>query len=65
METSSYGPRAVDAIVRELGVDVVVNGSDRPYATAPDLAPALGEAARHAVTVTNPGRLLNRKESSP
>ncbi|MBG0832391.1 amidohydrolase [Planomonospora sp. ID67723] len=63
VETSSYGPRAVDATVRELGVDVVVNGSDQPYATAPDLAPALGAAARHAVTVTNPNRLLNREES--
>ncbi|MFF0308064.1 amidohydrolase [Streptosporangium sp. NPDC004379] len=61
LETSSYGPRAIDAIVRELGIDVVVNGSDRPYAEAPD--PALGEAARHAVTVVNPNRLLNRKET--
>ncbi|TDD33498.1 amidohydrolase, partial [Nonomuraea terrae] len=32
VETSSYGPRAIDAIVRELGIDVVVNGSDAPYA---------------------------------
>lgn len=61
LETSSYGPRAIDAIVRELGIDVVVNGSDEPYARAPD--PALGDAARHAVAVTNPSRLLNRKES--
>ncbi|WP_433243776.1 amidohydrolase family protein [Streptosporangium sp. CA-135522] len=61
VETSSYGPRAIDAIVRELGIDVVVNGSDEPYARAPD--PALGDAARHAVAVTNPSRLLNRKES--
>ncbi|WP_326825090.1 amidohydrolase family protein [Streptosporangium sp. NBC_01756] len=61
LETSSYGPRAIDAVVRELGIDVVVNGSDEPYARAPD--PALGDAARHAVAVTNPYRLLNRKES--
>ncbi|GAA3006551.1 amidohydrolase [Streptosporangium longisporum] len=61
LETSSYGPRAIDAIVRELGVDVVVSGSDRPYATAPD--PTLGDAAWHAIAVTNPGRLLNGKES--
>ncbi|MEV8639422.1 amidohydrolase family protein [Streptosporangium sp. NPDC051023] len=61
LETSSYGPRAIDAIIRELGIDVVVNGSDQPYATAPD--PALGDAARHAIAVTNPSRLLNRKES--
>ncbi|MGC5010815.1 amidohydrolase [Streptosporangium sp. DT93] len=62
LETSSYGPRAVDAIVRELGVDIVVSGSDRPYATAPD--PALGDAAWHAIAVTNPRRLLNGKESN-
>jgi len=61
VETSSYGPRAIDAIVRELGVDVVVNGSDAPYATAPD--PHLGEAAAHAIRVTNPRRLLGRKET--
>ncbi|WP_440072366.1 amidohydrolase [Streptosporangium sp. OZ121] len=61
LETSSYGPRAIDAVVRELGVDIVVSGSDRPYATAPD--PALGDAAWHAIAVTNPNRLLNGKES--
>ncbi|MCK2212646.1 amidohydrolase [Actinomadura sp. ATCC 31491] len=56
VETSSYGPRAIDAVVRELGIDVVVNGSDAPYATAPD--PGLGAAAAHAIRVTNPRRLL-------
>ncbi|MFI6387564.1 amidohydrolase family protein [Nonomuraea sp. NPDC050540] len=61
VETSSYGPRAIDAIVRELGVDVVVNGSDAPYAKAPD--PGLGNAAAHAIRVTNPRRLLGRKEN--
>ncbi len=61
LETSSYGPRAIDGIIREVGIDIVVNGSDQPYATAPD--PALGDAARHAIAVTNPNRLLNRKES--
>ncbi|NRQ32678.1 amidohydrolase [Nonomuraea sp. NN258] len=60
VETSSYGPRAIDAVVRELGIDVVVNGSDAPYATAPD--PGLGAAAAHAIRVTNPRRLLGRKE---
>ncbi|MBG0815466.1 amidohydrolase family protein [Planomonospora sp. ID82291] len=65
VETSSYGPRAVDAVVRELGVDVVVSGSDLPYATAPDLSPALGAAAWHAVSVANPARLLHRKEPRP
>ncbi|MBP2703208.1 amidohydrolase family protein [Microbispora sp. RL4-1S] len=61
VETSSYGPRAVDAVIRELGVDVVVNGSDQPYAQAPVLG--LGDAARHAITVANAHRLLTRKES--
>nr|WP_201760997.1 amidohydrolase [Nonomuraea sp. K271] len=61
VETSSYGPRAIDAIVRELGIDVVVNGSDAPYATAPD--PGLGAAAAHAIRVVNPRRLLSRKET--
>ncbi|MFI0355589.1 amidohydrolase family protein [Actinomadura sp. 9N407] len=57
VETSSYGPRAADAAVRALGVDVVVHGTDRPYADPRDLA--LGEAAEHAFRVSNPHRLLN------
>jgi hypothetical protein len=61
VETSSYGPRAIDAVIRELGIDVVVNGSDQPYAQAP--SPDLGEAAAHAITVANVRRLLSRKES--
>ncbi|GAA3230718.1 amidohydrolase family protein [Nonomuraea helvata] len=61
VETSSYGPRAIDAIVRELGIDVVVNGSDAPYATAPE--PGLGAAAGHAIRVVNPRRLLFRRET--
>jgi hypothetical protein len=56
VETSSYGPRAIDAVIRELGVDVVVNGSDRPYATAPETG--LGAAADHAIRTVNPRRLL-------
>jgi hypothetical protein len=40
-----------------LGVDMLVFGSDRPYAEPhPDLG--LGDAARHAIGVTNPARLL-------
>ncbi|REE98890.1 amidohydrolase family protein [Thermomonospora umbrina] len=56
VETSSYGPRAVDAVVRALGVDVIVHGSDRPYASPRD--PELGDAARHAFRNVNPRRLL-------
>jgi hypothetical protein len=58
VETSSYGTQAVDSVVRVLGIDVVCHGSDRPYAAPP--APALGEAALHAIRTTNPGRLLAR-----
>src|SRR5437868_931969 len=61
LETSSYGPRAIDAVVRELGIDVIVNGSDAPYATAPD--PGLGAAAAQAVRFTNPQRLLGRAQT--
>ncbi|MEU2728704.1 amidohydrolase [Streptomyces griseoviridis] len=56
-ETSSYGTRAVDAVVRAAGIDVVVAGSDRPY--APPVIPDLGaDAAVHALRTANPARLL-------
>lgn len=56
-ETSSYGTRAVDALVRAVGIDVLVSGSDRPYA-AP-VVPELGaDAAVHALRTVNPARLL-------
>jgi hypothetical protein len=64
VETSSYGGRAVDAVVRVLGVDLLVFGSDRPYARpCPDHG--LGAAARHAIGVTNPGRLLHGDPPPP
>jgi hypothetical protein len=56
LETSSYGARAVDATVRAVGIDVVVNGSDRPYAAPVEFC--LGAAADHAIVVVNPDRLL-------
>ncbi|HET7327709.1 MAG TPA: amidohydrolase [Nocardioidaceae bacterium] len=56
VDTSSYGPRGVDAVVRVLGIDAVVLGSDRPYAAPTD--PALGEAATYAIRCVNPHRLL-------
>ena len=40
-----------------LGIDVIVHGSDRPYAPPP--AAMLGEAAAHALLTTNPIRLLD------
>lgn len=57
VETSSYGNRAVDSVLRVLGVDQVVFGSDRPYAL-PHVDLGIGEAACHAIRVTNPTRLL-------
>lgn len=56
VETSSYGSRALDAVVRVLGVDLMVLGSDRPYATPLDTG--LGDAFDHALGVANPHRLL-------
>jgi 6-methylsalicylate decarboxylase len=63
LETSSYGPRAIDAVVRTLGVDVLVNGSDRPYAPPPESG--LGDAADAALRVTNPQRLLDTQGGAP
>ena len=56
VDTSSYGPQGLDALVRVLGIDALVLGSDRPYA-AP-VAELMGEAATRAVRVTNPRRVL-------
>jgi len=60
LEVSSYGTRAVDAVVRVLGIDVVVNGSDRPYTQPAPLE--LGPAALHAIRSANALRLLYPKE---
>ena len=64
VETSSYGNRAVNSVLRVLGVDMLVFGSDRPYAQPhPNLG--LGDAARHAIRVTNPARLLQGDRLPP
>ena len=39
VDTSSYGAQGLDALVRALGIDVLVLGSDRPYAEPLDVAP--------------------------
>ena len=59
-DTSSYGPRAVDAMVRVVGIDQLVYGSDRPVVSPPAAPGSLGEAAWEAMTRTNPARLLAR-----
>ncbi|WP_137121890.1 amidohydrolase family protein [Segeticoccus rhizosphaerae] len=58
-DTSSYGPQALDALARVLGIDALVLGSDRPYAEP--ITPSqlrMGAAASHAIHVDNPRRLL-------
>jgi predicted TIM-barrel fold metal-dependent hydrolase len=56
VDTSGTGLRALEAIVRVLGIDALVLGSDRPYGDP--LEEFLGDAATHAVRVVNPARLL-------
>jgi hypothetical protein len=56
VETSSYGPQAVDALIRVLGIDAVIRGTDRPYAHPTPLG--FGNAADHAIDVSNPQRFL-------
>ncbi|MBM2614451.1 amidohydrolase [Actinoplanes sp. LDG1-06] len=55
-ETSSYGTRAIDALIRVVGVDPIISGSDRPYAEAVD--PHLGAAFTHALFTANPQQFL-------
>jgi hypothetical protein len=56
VDTSCYGPRALDSLVRHLGIDALVLGSDRPYGEP--VGELFGAAATHAVRVANPARLL-------
>ncbi len=62
LDISSYGTKAVDATIRVVGVDPLVNGSDRPYAEPAALG--LGAAALQALRSANPMRLLYGKEVS-
>jgi 6-methylsalicylate decarboxylase len=58
LDTSSYGDRALDAVVREVGVDRLVHGSDRPV--VPAARRSLGDALEVALRERNPARLLGR-----
>jgi 6-methylsalicylate decarboxylase len=63
-DTSSYGARTIDAVVRCVGIDQLVYGSDQPVVEAP--APALlGRAAREAMVATNVARLLTDRPAVP
>ena len=57
LDVSSYGGRTVDAVLREVGVDRLVHGSDRPVVSAAELP--LGDAVRTALRQRNPARLLS------
>ena len=59
LDVSSYGDRAVDAVLREVGVDRLVHGSDRPVVAPLELP--LGDAVRAALRERNPARLLLRR----
>ncbi|WP_081795135.1 amidohydrolase family protein [Nocardioides sp. URHA0020] len=56
-ETSSYGMRAIDALIRVVGIDPIVHGSDRPYALPTN--PGLGDAFSQSLFITNPAHLMN------
>ncbi|HEV2775875.1 MAG TPA: amidohydrolase family protein [Solirubrobacteraceae bacterium] len=56
-DTSSYGERTIDAVVRCVGVDQLVYGSDRPV-VEPLAACPLGLAAADAMVAANVARLL-------
>jgi len=57
-DVSSYGPRTVDAMLRIVGADRLVYGSDRPVAE-PSVLDALGPSVAHALAEANPARLLS------
>ena len=59
LDVSSYGERAIDAVLREIGVDQLVFGSDRPVVAPYDLR--LGDAVLAALRERNPTRLLGAK----
>lgn len=56
VDSSSYSRQGLDSLIRVLGIDAIVLGSDAPYGTPTD--PGLGAAATHAIRVLNPLRLL-------
>ena len=53
-DTSSYGPRAIDAMLGVVGIDQLVHGTDRP-SWAPPGSAALGAAAAARLPTRNAG----------
>jgi predicted TIM-barrel fold metal-dependent hydrolase len=62
LDSSSYGSRAVDAVIREVGIDRLVHGSDRPV--IPVSALSLGDAVDAALRERNPSRLLGTETAA-
>jgi len=59
-DTSSYGPQALDAAIRVVGIDGLVFGSDAPVVGPPqDPAHGLGSSVAAALTLSNPARVLH------
>jgi hypothetical protein len=56
-DISSYGPRALHAMIRVVGAGQLVYGSDRPVVEA--VVPAADTALGHALLRVNPSRLLS------
>lgn len=56
-DTSSYGPRAIEATIHAVGAEQLVHGSDRPVVGA--AVPAADTVLGHALLRVNPARLLN------
>jgi hypothetical protein len=56
-DVSSYGPRTIDAMLRIVGADRLVYGSDRPVVEARALG-GLGRSVLHALAESNPARVL-------
>jgi 6-methylsalicylate decarboxylase len=63
-DTSSYGPRAIEAVGGVVGLDQLVHGSDRPVLGTPP-EHGLGAAGDHAITTVNPARLLTGDPAPP
>ncbi len=61
VDTSSYSRQGLDSLIRVLGIDPIVIGSDRPYGEPAQLD--LGDAAALALRHTNPLRLLEGTRS--
>jgi 6-methylsalicylate decarboxylase len=57
-DISSYGPRALEAMIRVVGAGQLVYGSDRPVVEA--VVPPADTALGHALLRVNPARLLAR-----